>query len=251
MKGVVNYPNQRYSVLYVDFPWWFNQRVESRGNSKYGWGSSASYERRGGSGGMKAAEIVDVVHRANRILTDNALVFMWTTPSNMQEALPVFAAWRQCGFSFGTRFLTWVKLNESVENIATHLQGVEPTWESVLAALQKVTFFGVGAWAASNTEDLWVLKRGGGWLAKRQSFQPQVLYAPVNKQTHSRKPAEALERIDLGWAAGLPRLELFATESGIEGWDALGDEIDGCDIRQDLNEMIGQLAISEALAKLA
>lgn len=53
---------------------------------------------------------------------------------------------------------------------------------------------------------------------------------------HSRKPAEIRERI-VELCGELPRIELFARDK-VKGWDSLGDEIDGKDIREALREVI-------------
>lgn len=53
---------------------------------------------------------------------------------------------------------------------------------------------------------------------------------------HSKKPAEIRERI-VELCGELPRVELFARDK-VKGWDSLGDEIDGKDIREALREVI-------------
>ena len=53
---------------------------------------------------------------------------------------------------------------------------------------------------------------------------------------HSRKPAEIRERI-VELCGELPRIELFARDK-VKGWDSLGDEMDGKDIREALREVI-------------
>ena len=53
---------------------------------------------------------------------------------------------------------------------------------------------------------------------------------------HSKKPAEIRERI-VELCGELPRVELFARDK-VKGWDSLGDEIDGKDIREAFREVI-------------
>ena len=53
---------------------------------------------------------------------------------------------------------------------------------------------------------------------------------------HSKKPAEIRECI-VELCGELPRVELFARDKA-KGWDSLGDEIDGKDIREALREVI-------------
>ena len=51
-----------------------------------------------------------------------------------------------------------------------------------------------------------------------------------------RKPDEARERI-VKLFGNLPRIELFARQK-TEGWDVLGNDIDGKDIRETLERMV-------------
>lgn len=53
---------------------------------------------------------------------------------------------------------------------------------------------------------------------------------------HSKKPDEIRQRI-VELCRDVPRIELFARET-TDGWDCLGDEIDGKDIRDALKEVI-------------
>ena len=52
---------------------------------------------------------------------------------------------------------------------------------------------------------------------------------------HSKKPDEVRERI-VELCGDLPRIELFARQR-YEGWDCLGNEIDGRDIREAILEV--------------
>ena len=58
----------------------------------------------------------------------------------------------------------------------------------------------------------------------------QIIYSPVSK--HSQKPAETTGRI-ITLFGDLPRIELFARQK-TDGWDALGFDIDGKDIKESL-----------------
>lgn len=49
---------------------------------------------------------------------------------------------------------------------------------------------------------------------------------------HSQKPSEIRDRI-VELCGDLPRIELFAREK-VDGWDCIGNEIDGRDIRDVL-----------------
>ena len=53
---------------------------------------------------------------------------------------------------------------------------------------------------------------------------------------HSKKPDEIRDRI-VELCGDLPRIELLARET-TEGWDCLGNEIDGRDIRDAIEELL-------------
>ena len=58
----------------------------------------------------------------------------------------------------------------------------------------------------------------------------QIIIAP--REAHSRKPVEVYERIEAMYP-DLTKAELFARQVR-PGWQAIGNEIDGKDIRQSL-----------------
>ncbi len=55
------------------------------------------------------------------------------------------------------------------------------------------------------------------------------------RREHSRKPEEARERI-VQLFGDIPRIELFAREK-TKGWDSIGYDIDGKDIRENLKNI--------------
>lgn len=118
---------------------------------------------------------------------------MWATFPMLREALEVIEAW---GFTYKTIAFNWVKQNKS---------GVGLMW-------------GLGNWTRSNSEICLLAVKG---KPKRVSASVHsVILSPV--QQHSRKPAEARDRI-VELMGDLPRIELFAREAA-PGWDAWGNE---------------------------
>ena len=89
---------------------------------------------------------------------------------------------------------------------------------------------GLGYWTRSNSELCLIGTRGH---PKRVSKSvSQICDARIME--HSKKPDEIRDRIvDLCW--DVPRIELFA-RSRADGWDSLGNEIDGRDIRDAIYE---------------
>lgn len=58
----------------------------------------------------------------------------------------------------------------------------------------------------------------------------------AHRMQHSEKPDEIRDRI-VELCGDLPRIELFVRETS-EGWDCLGNEIDGRDIRDAIEELL-------------
>lgn len=146
------------------------------------------------------------------IKTDNAILFLWSTFPNMPEAFKVIESW---GFIYKTVAFTWIKKNK--KKIDTN-------------------FWGMGAYTRANAE-VCLLAVSKGTKANKQVLRHDIhsiIEAPVMK--HSAKPPEARERIEM-LLGDVPRIELFAREQ-VPGWDALGFELNGIDIRESI-KLIG------------
>jgi len=118
----------------------------------------------------------------------------------------VIRAW---GFEYKTKGFTWIKTNKNNMGL----------------------FWGMGYWTRSNSEDCWIATRGH---PKRLSASVhQVIMSPPER--HSKKPDIIRERI-LELMGDLPRIELFARRK-VDGWDSIGFDIDGRDIRQSIEEL--------------
>ena len=92
---------------------------------------------------------------------------------------------------------------------------------------------GLGYYTRANVELCFIATRGH---PKRVSKAVrQLVVSPIER--HSKKPDCVRDRI-VELCGDIPRIELFAREVA-PGWDALGNEIDGRDIRDALREVIG------------
>ena len=141
------------------------------------------------------------------IATDNSALFLWVTFSMLPEALRVIKAWQ---FQFKTVAFLWLKKNKKADSF----------------------FYGLGFWTRGNAEVCLLATRGH---PKRQNRGISLIISPV--EAHSKKPDIVREKI-VALMGDVPRIELFARDTA-PGWDALGDEIDGRDIRDALREVIG------------
>lgn len=143
----------------------------------------------------------------DKIADKDCILFLWITFPCLKEGIEVMERW---GFKYKTCGFNWVKRNKK----------------------KNTYFMGLGFWTRSNSEVCLIGTKG---QPKRVSKSvPQICDARIME--HSKKPAEIRERI-VELCGELPRVELFARDK-VKGWDSLGDEIDGKDIREALREVI-------------
>ena len=143
----------------------------------------------------------------DKIADKDCILFLWITFPCLKEGIEVMERW---GFKYKTCGFNWVKRNKK----------------------KNTYFMGLGFWTRSNSEVCLIGTKG---QPKRVSKSvSQICDARITE--HSRKPAEIRERI-VELCGELPRVELFARDK-VKGWDSLGDEIDGKDIREALREVI-------------
>lgn len=143
----------------------------------------------------------------DKIADKDCILFLWITFPCLKEGIEVMERW---GFKYKTCGFNWVKRNKK----------------------KNTYFMGLGFWTRSNSEVCLIGTKG---QPKRVSKSvPQICDARIME--HSKKPAEIRERI-VELCGELPRVELFARDK-VKGWDSLGDEIDGKDIREALSEVI-------------
>lgn len=129
------------------------------------------------------------------ICEKNCALFLWVTFPQLPEAFRVIKAW---GFRYKTVAFVWTKLNRSGQGY----------------------FFGLGYWTRSNAEICLLATRGKPKRISKKVFQ--LIISPL--QEHSKKPAEARERI-VNLMGDLPRIELFARQQS-PGWDVWGNEVE-------------------------
>lgn len=143
----------------------------------------------------------------DKIADKDCILFLWITFPCLKEGIEVMERW---GFKYKTCGFNWVKRNKK----------------------KNTYFMGQGFWTRSNSEVCLIGTKG---QPKRVSKSvSQICDARIME--HSKKPAEIRERI-VELCGELPRVELFARDK-VKGWDSLGDEIDGKDIREALREVI-------------
>jgi N6-adenosine-specific RNA methylase IME4 len=171
-----------------------------------------SYERQVGKGiaseiypTMTIAEMVDIP--VKDIAADNAVLFLWVTFPKLTECFPVIQGW---GFNYRTCAFNWIKQNPKSDSF----------------------FVGLGSWTRSCSEICLLATKGHPRRVSKSVRQLCI----AHRMQHSKKPDEIRDRI-VELCGDLPRIELFAREKS-DGWDCLGNEIDGRDIRDAIQSLI-------------
>ncbi|QJW93264.1 MT-A70 family methyltransferase [Frigoriglobus tundricola] len=121
-------------------------------------------------------------------------IWLWTTSRSLPDGFDLLRRW---GFKY-LNTVTWVKPS------------------------------GFGAWWVNRTQIMLMGYRGK--LVMNEKYRPNVLFAPSRR--HSQKPEnsyELIERVSPG-----PYLEVFARTQRSPEWVAIGNEIDGKDIRESI-----------------
>jgi N6-adenosine-specific RNA methylase IME4 len=179
----------RFSILYVDPPWPYNNPQgddAARGGKPYP--------------EMSLASLHEMRYAINQWAADDCALFLWGTWPKLKEALDLIDAWE---FRYTTCAFVWVKLNPSGVGV----------------------YSGLGYWTNGNTEYCLFAKRGHpervAKNVKQVVIEPEIIAAPRGR--HSAKPDAVRDRI-VELMGDIPRVELFARKRA-PGWYAWGNEI--------------------------
>jgi N6-adenosine-specific RNA methylase IME4 len=192
----------KYQILTADPPWDFLTR------SAKGRGKSPKYPLMG----LRDLFALPV----EPLLADNAALFLWVTWPFMDKAALLMELW---GFDYTTLAFDWFKTTKHGKPA-----------------------FGTGYYFRAGPEPCLLGVRGVMPVAVRN--ERNIIIAPARE--HSRKPDEAYEKMEAVYPrAKYPnRLELFASQysapvARAHGFEVLGYDVDGRDIRQSLPELLG------------
>jgi len=199
----LEFPKNKYQIIYADPPWSYNSRMALGKGAKRS--SSEDY--------YDVMTIDDICNLPVKDITDaNSILFMWVTMPKIIEANKVIESW---GFEYKTCAFTWVKRNKIFSQKRYEERGIDD-------------FMGQGRWTRGNAELCLLATKGN---PKRLSAKVrQIIHTPI--QEHSKKPDEIRNRI-IELVGDLPRIELFARQK-VNGWDSLGFDIDGKDIKKSI-----------------
>lgn len=138
------------------------------------------------------------------IAEKDCVLFLWSTMPMLPDAMKVMKAW---GFKYKTCAFSWVKTNPKSGSYSCML----------------------GQWTMGNLE-VCLLGVKGHPKRIRKDIK-QLVVAP--RTGHSYKPKEVRGRI-VELMGDVSRVELFARDCE-DGWDCIGNGIDGKDIREVLS----------------
>ena len=202
---------KKYHIIYCDPPWSYRDKKKS-GRTKCG--AENHYPT------LTLEELKRLP--IQNICEDNCVLYMWVTFPMLKEGLELIEAW---GFEYKTLGFDWTKLNSDGS-----------IWH------------GVGAYSKSNNEICLFATKGNVGRLMRDENGKEIVFDPKEKLSvrsnnvscnvqavrgkHSEKPEEVRRRIEELWG-NVSRVELFARKK-VEGWDSIGFDIDGRDIREVL-----------------
>jgi N6-adenosine-specific RNA methylase IME4 len=160
-------------------------------------------------GTMTPVEIMALPVR--QIAAFDCWLFLWLPDVHIIHLGPICGHW---GFGVSGKAFTWVKRRQSRND------------ESDLIPIGGLEFaFPIGCvhTTRKNSESCWLGRRGRPGILAHDVRE--LIVAP--RREHSRKPAEAYERIER-FCSG-PRLDLFGRQSR-RGWTVFGDEATKFDV---------------------
>lgn len=139
----------------------------------------------------------------DKITERDSILFLWITQPLLEDGLYLMRKW---GFKYKGFAFNWYKKTKNDK-----------------------AFWGMGNYTRSNMEHVLFGIRGRGVKRVSAAVHSVVEATPAG---HSAKPPEVRDRI-VQLLGDVPRVELFARDQ-VPGWDAIGLDIDGQDIRDVL-----------------
>lgn len=208
----------RAKILYLDPPWSYpNNQNDQRTGDFHKYPKLTLDE-------LKRLPVSD-------LLDPSGLLFSWYTGPIADSCGELMRAWKMEVINWFC--FVWVKLNR---NTQAHVDRINNVWTF------DGGFFGYGAggYTVTNVEAVLVArpKKSRPPVERVDAKQRQLIFAPVGNR--SRKPEEVRRRIEKMYGMQerkITGVELFATRRS-PGWISLGNEIDGCDIRDSLPRLL-------------
>ena len=199
---------KKYQIIYCDPPWRFTG-LGSKGirsgkmrTDKPKLHRTIKLEEKYSTMSVEELKLLPISDLADK----DCVLFLWTTDAHLPYAIEIMKSW---GFDYATIGFTWLKKTNTGKQVCYY-----------------------GYWTLKGVE-ICLIGRKGKPKVKNHKIR-QIVEA--KRREHSRKPDEVRNNI-VKLLGDLPRIELFAREK-TEGWDAIGNEINGQDIRKTIENMI-------------
>lgn len=120
MADTASFPNKKYSIIYADPPWSYNDKGCN--------GAAAKHYNTMSPEELRRLPIKDIAEK-------DCILFMWATYPKINEALQLISAW---GFQYKTVAFQWIKQNKSGKGF----------------------FFGLGRYTRGNSEPCLIAVKG-------------------------------------------------------------------------------------------
>lgn len=185
--------------------------------------------------------LADIKEMPVQSVTDEtAALYLWVPDCNLKDGLDVMDAW---GFQYKSMAFVWYKTVKDMKSQFKKLFGNLDLTDFDFDTLDVSRFFriGLGYHSRKQTEICLYGTTKNNPPRKEKGVRQVIageteeIFASIGQ--HSAKPKEQYKRIEA--LSDGPYLELFAREASA-GWTALGNEIDGKDIRDALRELKGE-----------
>ena len=225
----------KFNILLADPPWIF-RAYSDKGKEK---SPEKHYQT------MTIDDIKKIP--VQKITSEQAGLYLWVPDTNCEAGMEVLKAW---GFTFKSFAFTWYKIRKDLKKAFKDIFGSLDLADFDFATLNVEDFFrtGLGYNSRKQTEvclygttknppkrkDKGVKQVIGGYdcLEYLEDSVYEELFEAIGQ--HSAKPKRQYDKIEA--LADGPYVELFARETR-DGWVALGNEIDGKDIRDAINDL--------------
>lgn len=169
-------PRGKYSLISADPPWRYNNK-----------GVQGAVDKEYQTMSIEELAQLDV----GSLAADPCILLMWVTSPILEEAMPLFEAWK---FQYKTFGFVWDK-----------------------------EVPGTGFYTGQQVEVCLLGTKGTATELIKTHVVSNLIRA--RKTVHSKKPLEFYLRVDKIFGQDIPKLELFARQS-IAGWDSFGNQVE-------------------------
>ena len=193
---------KKYQIIYADPPWSYYNDSTAKSNC-----TTVKGMRRPPYSVMSSKSIMSLP--VKEIADNNCILFIWTPDYHLEKCIQVINAWE---FKYKTVAFDWFKKNKAGDPVCF-----------------------MGAYTMKSGIELCLLATRGKDIHKLVVSHKVRALVQTKRLKHSQKPDEVRNRI-VELMGNIPRIELFATQK-VAGWDAIGYDVDGKDIRESLRSL--------------